>query len=240
MRIGESLHPREHAERHPKIAAVFQSLRDGVPLGGFAATAERFRHAGDTVALVAHLRQRPGELWRRADDTLRHAVDPTPVVRALVETVDRASLPLLLQVGAQLPLRDVRWPVRVFFPAGAFFVAPSAKDRRAALSPETTAPIVAAIEAELLSRFAVLPPVRSAVIDEAIASIVVPFNERTAARSAVVLPRGSTLRVPESDKVRLFLHWCEPRGATPPTSTCRSRSTTRMGDTGVCRTTRVT
>jgi hypothetical protein len=210
VRMGEALHPGEYATRHPRAAAAFARLRSGAPSGGFAATAERLRHAGDTPALVGHLRTRPGELWRRADDTLRHAADPSPVVAALRDTVSAASLPLLLQVANQLPRRHAKWPVRVYFPAAAYFVAPSTYDKRARLSPDVTSPLVETIERELLARFARLPSFEHAVLDEAIRKVVVPFNERTAARAAIVLPRGSQVVVPEADLVRLFLHWCEP------------------------------
>jgi len=40
--------------------------------------------------------------------------------------------------------------------------------------------------------------------------VIAPFNERTASRSAVSLPRGSRIAVPQGKLVRLFLHWCEP------------------------------
>jgi hypothetical protein len=68
------------------------------------------------------------------------------------------------------------------------------------------------LEDELLRRFADKPGVETCVIDEALADVVVPFNERTASRAAVSLPRGSRIAVPPGEVVRLFLHWCEPEG----------------------------
>lgn len=50
------------------------------------------------------------------------------------------------------------------------------------------------------------------MIDEALRDVMVPWNERTAARSAVALPRGSRVPVPEGETLRLLLHWCRPRG----------------------------
>lgn len=210
IRVAEALHPGEYAARHPRVATAFAGLRRGEPVPSFAAVAERLRAAGDVAALVAHLRARPGELWRRADDTLRDTADPAPVLAALVDTVGAVPVPLLLQVGTHLRARDGRAPVRVWFPAGPQFLAPSAPDRRPPLPPNDN--LRRAIDAELLARFARLPRFGGAVLDEAVARVVVPFNERTAARAAVALPRGSTVDVPPGDLVRLFLHWCEPDG----------------------------
>jgi radical SAM protein with 4Fe4S-binding SPASM domain len=46
--------------------------------------------------------------------------------------------------------------------------------------------------------------------DEALRRVPVPFNERTASRAAVSLPRGARVAIPDGKQVRLFLHWCEP------------------------------
>src|SRR5215469_12437588 len=88
----------------------------------------------------------------------------------------------------------------------------SGPDQRSLLSCQTIKPALAAINAELLRRFSTKAPFDDCVIDEQLREIVVPFNERTASPSAVALPRGSRVSVPASKLVRLFLHWCEPKG----------------------------
>lgn len=207
--VGERLHPGEYADRFPRAHRAFEVAR-GAKVVTFAAEAERLREAGDVPALTRHLATRPGELWRRADDTLRRAADPAPVLAALTRTMSEVPLPLLLSLSTLLPPRDAPWPVRVFFPKGAFFHAPSAPDRRRPLPRTVTGPLVAAIEGELLARLGRLPRLPVAVIDSATEGVVVPFNERTAARGAVALPRGSSVALPEGERLRLFLHWCEP------------------------------
>jgi hypothetical protein len=67
-----------------------------------------------------------------------------------------------------------------------------------------------AIEAELLRRFSAKAAFADGLIDEGLRTIIVPFNESTASRSAVSLPRGSRIPVPPGKWVRLFLHWCQP------------------------------
>ena len=92
----------------------------------------------------------------------------------------------------------------------------STTDERAVLPRRAIEPAVNAITAELLRRFAEKPAFSQCVIDEALRTVVVPFNERTASSAAVSLTRGSRIRVPADKTVRLFLHWCQPaaRGRT--------------------------
>lgn len=102
--------------------------------------------------------------------------------------------------------------MRVFWPKGQVTKGTSAPDRRAPLTPRAIAAAGHAVEHELLARFAARPGFATCVIDEALRDIVVPFNERTASRAAVSLPRGSRVALPASKVVRLFLHWCQPEG----------------------------
>lgn len=206
--VGEVLHPGEYATRYPRAKRAFDVARGDVEGVSYGARVDRLR--GDTAALAALLRTRPGELWRRADAELRRAADPQPLVDALVDTIGAVALPLLLTQSTQLGLRGAPWPVRVYFPKGEQFKAPSAPDVRPPLPLEITERLVAAIDAELVLRFGRLPRVGTAVIDAAIADIPVPFNERTAARASVVLPRGASVELPEGERLRLFLHWCQP------------------------------
>jgi hypothetical protein len=83
-------------------------------------------------------------------------------------------------------------------------------DRRPPLDADVITRASATVTAELLRRFGALAPIEDLVVDGALSQVMVPFNERTASRSAVALPRGSTIRVPREKKARLFVHWCQP------------------------------
>ncbi|MBK9370865.1 MAG: hypothetical protein IPN01_31990 [Deltaproteobacteria bacterium] len=230
--VGERLHPYELAERFPVIARAFVTLRGttgpladaligtsdtvhrdakGRPaLSTFRGVAERLLRAKDVAGLTAHLRARPGELARRLDLLLR--LDPTSRApdEAILAVAERLTTPMLLTLTTALARRHEAGPDRVFFPATPLFNAPSAKDTRPLLSAERVGPIIEGLERTLLTRLARLDPVQDAVIDESLAQIIVPFNERTASVSAVNLPRGSSLALPEGPLLRLFMHWCQP------------------------------
>lgn len=218
---GEFLHPHEHAKRFPRVARAFQVVRKFAPDGtrapafrGFKARIEAAAAAGDAPAMVRLLRDRPGELGRRLDHTLRvagadvHAV--AEVVGAFQGAAPRLSTPLLLTLYRYLPARARRVERRVYWPKGAVTTGFWAPDERKPLTADAIGAAMHAVTAELLRRFADKPALDTVVIDEALRQVMVPFNERTAARSAVALPRGSVVPVPRDKIVRMFLHWCQP------------------------------
>ena len=219
--VGERLHPHEFAARCPALARAFALARGRAPDGapaprfvGFHAAVENAARAGDAAAMSAALRPRPGELGRRLDFALRVAgADVRARAQVLADfaaAAPRLSTPLLLSLQAALPTRDRALPVRIFWPKGQVSKATSTPDRRATLDPRAIAEARATVEAELLRRFADKPRFERAVIDEALRGVVVPFNERTASKAAVALPRGSQIGLPPGKVARLFLHWCEP------------------------------
>ena len=221
--VGEFLHPGEYRKRFPKVARAFEVVRKKNPEGvaaprfyGFYGRVERAAAAGDASAMGAVLATRPGELGRRFDHLMRVAGDDEAAIDEALATfvghVGDYSSPVLLTLLSVLPTRAKRAKRRVFWPKGEVAKGVSVKDTRPPLPARVITASVAAIRSELLRRFAALPSFDTALVDDALANIIVPFNERTASPSAVNLPRGSKVALPEGKTMRLFLHWCEPKG----------------------------
>jgi hypothetical protein len=218
--VGEFLHPGEYAKRYPKVARAFTFVRKKGPDGlvadrfrGFYAQVELAAARRDSAAMAELLLQRPGELGRRFDHLLRVAGSDeravAEAVAAFQSKIGSYSLPVLLTLYGVLPTRARRAKRRMFWPKGEVANGVSTSDKRPPLSPAIIDAARRPIEAELLRRFAAHPEFETAIVDEALASIIAPFNERTASPSAVNLPRGSTVTVPPSKVLRMFLHWCE-------------------------------
>lgn len=220
---GEFLHPHEYAKRYPKVARAFQVVRKFAPDGTkapafhtFAGKLEIAAKAGDVAAFMSLLRERPGELGRRFDHALRVAGkkdEPSQqlVLEGFTRAVPRLSTPVLLTLFGLLPRRTRRAANRVYWPKGLVTTGVSRPDERPTLPQAIVDPAVATITAELLRRFAEKPAWDNAVIDAALRRVMVPFNERTASRAAISLPRGSIVTVPREKLVRMFLHWCQPK-----------------------------
>ncbi len=219
--VGEFIHPHEYATRFPKVARAFLVVRKKGPDGtaaphfeGWYARLEQAVNAKDADAMLKTLAERPGELARRLDHALRVADSETArnkVIATFNARVGAFGTPVLVTLRAHLPKRQAKADIRIFWPKGRVSTGVSAPDERSVLPCQTIEPVIRAIDAELLRRFADKASFQDCMIDEQLREIVVPFNERTASKSAVSLPRGSRVSVPAGKLVRLFLHWCQPK-----------------------------
>lgn len=220
--VGEFLHPHEYARRFPTMARGFQIVRGKAPDGTLAPAFQTYygklaaaAEAHDAAAMVALLRERPGELARRFDHVLRIAGDDAAAVAAVMAAFEASAggfaTPVLLTLRSILPTRVRPAKPRVYWPKGAVATGYAAEDTRPALRADVIASARKQIDGELVRRFAAKPAYPTALLDAALRDIIVPFNERTASRAAIALPRGSRVAVPRSKLVRMFLHWCEPQ-----------------------------
>lgn len=207
--VGEFLHPGEYKSRFPKVMHAFDVVRGEAKARTWASRVEAALHARDLATLVPLLAQRPGSFARRFDHVLRIAGDLAPaVVDALA--IDQLATPMLVGLHAHLPRRTTKAPIRVYWPAGKVATGIAAADERALLPAAVVARAIERIDRELLNRFATKPRFESAIVDDALRTVIVPFNERTASDSAVTLPRGTQIMLPAKKWMRLFLHWCQP------------------------------
>ncbi|BAJ31996.1 MULTISPECIES: MXAN_6230/SCO0854 family RING domain-containing protein [Kitasatospora] len=186
---------------------------------GFAARVEGLLAVGDTSGALAELAHRPGELVRRLHHLLRvHEImapgtpPPAELSAVLARALPRVGPGPLLGAYGRLRGPRAAGERRLYFPRGLVSLAHGRADHGTAVPARSSAPVVAAIEAELLRRSAATLPERPevALLDEALTGMSVPFAERSAARALVSVPRGSRLPLPPGERLRLFLHWTQP------------------------------
>ncbi|MEV0320571.1 MXAN_6230/SCO0854 family RING domain-containing protein [Streptomyces sp. NPDC050658] len=174
----------------------------------------------DTTAAAGLLRERPGELLRRLDLLLARSGSvtlPEPVGEALAHALPGTAPGPLLGAFGQLKIRNIPGHRRVFFPRGRVTKAYAVEDRRPPLPSRVAGRAGELIEAEAVRRLATGCSEDErydlAVLDASLADLPVPFAERASAASLVAVPRGSSLPMPaDSETVRLFLHWLQPKG----------------------------
>lgn len=212
IRLGERLHPGESAERHPQAAADFAALRAGRRADSFNSRVEGALERRDHAQAIAVLRDRPGELARRMDMLSRGDVDAQAAIDAFAACADKVSTPVLLQVMTHFRHRAEPRDLRVFFPKGQVAKVFAMRDRVPPVGAEAASRIVDACEQALLRRFASLPPLGAAYLDPALSRFLVPFSQRSAAKSLRTIVRGSRVPLPECSTLRFFLWWRNARG----------------------------
>ncbi|WP_367045235.1 MXAN_6230/SCO0854 family RING domain-containing protein [Streptomyces sp. Je 1-332] len=183
-RVGEILHPFEHAHRHARVALAFAVLRgtriDDSALSDVllaeAARHEDVRIAGDrlristwqgrveeaigrwdTTAAAGLLRERPGDLLRRLDVLLARSGSttlPESVGEALAEALPRSGPGPLLGAYGRMKVRAVPGHRRVFFPRGRVTRAYAVDDERPPLPSRVAGRTGELIEAEAVRRLA--------------------------------------------------------------------------------------
>ncbi|SEK15658.1 MULTISPECIES: TerD family protein [unclassified Variovorax] len=212
-RLGEVLHPGEHAKRFPAAAAAFDGVRNGVRPQGFNHHIERQLETRAIDEALALLPTRPGDFARRLDHVLRIASQPGAVLARFGEVAHQASTAVLLQAMVHFRRRGAH-ALRSFFPKGETASVFAIEDTREPL-PEGVAERAAALcEAALLQRFAALPPLGRCHVDAALRNYLVPFSQRSASKALRTLVRGSRLPMPDANIVRLFLWWKNGRART--------------------------
>ncbi len=211
IRLGERLHPGESAARHPQTAVDFAGLRAGRRADSFNSRVEGALERRDHARAIAVLRDRPGELARRMDVLSRGDADAQAAIDAFAACADKVSTPVLLQVMTHFRHRVEPRDLRVFFPKGQVAKVFAMRDGVPPVGAEVAARIVAVCEQALLRRFASLPPLGAAYLDPALSRFLVPFSQRSAAKSLRTIVRGSRLPLPECSTLRFFLWWRNAR-----------------------------
>ncbi|WP_030784578.1 MXAN_6230/SCO0854 family RING domain-containing protein [Streptomyces sp. NRRL S-920] len=210
--LGEVL--LTEAARHDSVRLVGDRLR----VVTWQSRVEEALGRWDVTAAAGLLRERPGELLRRLGlllDRSGAATLPEPVGEALAHALPRTAPGPLLGAYGQLKIRTAPGHRRVFFPRGRVTKAFAVEDHRPPLPARVAGRAGELIEAEAVRRLAAREGERYdvAVLDASLADLPVPFAERASAASLVAVPRGSSLPMPtDSERVRLFLHWLQPKG----------------------------
>ncbi|MGN7358973.1 TerD family protein [Paenibacillus sp. SAF-054] len=217
IRLGEILHPSEYKHRYMRCEEAFDILRNDKPFTTFNGSVELAFQYDQIWNALDLLMQRPGEFARRLDQLLRSTEYAEYVVLAFGEVASRVSTPVLLQVKNHFAHRQERQNLRVFFPKGNVAKAFAVPDKLPGIDEAACADIVHCCEDTLIQRFAALPPLGKAYVDERLKDYHVPFSQRSASKALHTLVRGSRVPMPEGDTIRFFNWWKEGEVGGKPT-----------------------
>ena len=207
IRLGERLHPGEFAAPFPQAAADFADLRAGRRADSFNSRIEAALVQRDQAGALTLLRERPGEFARRLDVLSRGDADADATIAAFAERADAVSTPVLLQAMTHFRHRGSPRDLRIFFPKGQIAKLFAMRDRVAPLGPDVAERLAEVCERALLRRFSSLAPLGSCYLDPRLSQYLVPFSQRSAAKSLRTIVRGSRLPLPECTTLRFFLWW---------------------------------
>jgi hypothetical protein len=201
-RLGERLHPHEHA-RYPGAQAVFAVARGERVVRSFASRVEAAYAGGDVLAVANLLSSAPGVLLRGLDRLLS-AAGPGEV-GAVLDTV-RAVVPrvsgrVLLSVREHFGNRRSAGGQRIFVNRTGRGVA--VPDVRPLLDDDVIGTLLSIVDEEVRGR---LPEVGRLTVDDEVLDIAVPTSDKGRHDGAGVLPRGSESAV-DGTLVRFFTYW---------------------------------
>lgn len=209
IRLGEILHPSEYKQRYVRCEEAWDILRNNKPVTTFNSSVElaiKYKQVWDALDLLI---KRPGEFARRLDQLLRGTEHTEYVALAFGEVAGQVSTPVLLQVKNHFANRVDSPELRVFFPKGNVAKAFAIPDTLPEIDSRACQDIVDVCEQALIGRFAELPPLGNAYVDERLKSYNVPFSQRSASKALHTLVRGSRLPMGEGDTIRFFSWWKE-------------------------------
>ena len=206
-RLGERLHPGDYAQQFPKTYAAFEVLRNDKPFSTFNRVIERYLLEKIAGACAGQRQHGHRDLARRLDHLLRLGGESAPVIDAFREAAERVATPVLLQVLTHFQHRQQPLPLRSFFPKGEVAKVFATTRPLPPLPKGTAESVVAICRDTLVKRFARLPRLGKCYLQPELRNFLVPFSQRSAAKSLRTLVRGSRLPLPDSRVIRFFLWW---------------------------------
>lgn len=209
LRIGEILHPFEHkGEEYRKVYEAFDILRNRHKPRFFNTKVEDAVDKKDVESAIVLLKARPGEFARRLDKLLRDNPDQADKIAAgFAEVATKVATPLLLHVKTHFEERN-RDKLRAYMPKGAACRMNTIPDEVTPLAQPIADRMVAVCADALHQIYAERPKMGKVYVDKALKNYVVPFSQRSASDTSMILTRGSRLPIDRKAKViRSFIWW---------------------------------
>ena len=212
VRLGEILHPMEYKNKYPKVADVFNKIRNEKVKSWYGILNDAFNTSLEKGLKV--LSQRPGEFSRRIDWLVRTYPDNLDLImKYLSEALKGTSNKVLFEVYNHFENRLEPVKNRSIMIKGA------RKRTELPSLPAVPKKTVEKIHTELFTtlrdKFSKLDPLGNCWIDEELKKIPLPTNMRSMNFSAKPVIRGQRVPLdnPDAKVIRPFVHWMDKNGS---------------------------
>lgn len=207
LEIGRYLHPFEYQKKYPRVAAVFDALRNGT-IETYASKTEHLLAVKEMEALLKHLEKRPGIYARKLHEVLRAFPHDLELVLASFEkNIQQVALKNLLILKTYFAsINDAEYRVVVnkkakmkVLPNNAFAAFSELEIDKILLC------INKAIQQQLTLRESWEE--ERVWIDPALMKYTIPFQQRKASDGILTVGKGSRIKVDFDKVLRLFVYW---------------------------------
>ena len=214
LALGEVIHPGSYKNKYPNAFEMFDVIRNSPKsIETFNSKLEFLleNKSEKFDELLAHLSHRPGEFVRRLDYLLANSDDSHKLLDAFNSVIQSVTTKMLLVLRQHLRSRCERKDFRYFIPKGQISKIQFRSESLNPLDKETVDKFVEVITSELQNRFQKSEKslTGNVFIDENLKNSLIPLSERSASDNLDSVPRGSKLKVPDSDVLRFFVYWKE-------------------------------
>ena len=207
IRLGERLHVGEYAKRYPKAYRAFEKLRNGEKIQTYGGSLEFALEQKDIHLALRLLKERPGEFARKLDCLLRNFAEKELVFQAFEQIATKVATPVLLQVREHFLHRN-DGDLRVYFPKGKLSQAKYIETPLIKIDDQYCTRIVEICEDALMEHFEKEGSMGKVYVGDAMKNYLVPFNQRSASKSAKVIVPGSHMPIGKDTKaIRGFIWW---------------------------------
>jgi stress response protein SCP2 len=207
LEIGRYLHPSEYAKQFPRVAHVFDALRNG-KIETYNSKIEQLIAQKEVHVLLQHLNKKPGVFARRLHEVLRRFPEQLEVILfAFEEKIDQVALKNLLVLDNYFDTINEAACRTIINKKGKMKVLNN--NAFGALTDLELNKIITVIKTAIHNQLAQRENWREEKIwiDERLTDYTVPLQQRKAMDGLLTVGRGTRVEIDLSKVLRLFVYW---------------------------------
>lgn len=210
--VGEMLHPGDYANRYQSALKFFNTLRND-KVKSWYSLVEKAYSQKDIKAIVNLLKERPGELARRLERTLRLSYkvnEPSEtLLDAFAEVAKDIDNTILLQLAQHFVDKATKTStVRSFMIKGCTSKVYAMDETRDKLNVQDCILIASICNETLFNKYKEKESLGKVYMSNDLNGYTVPLKLRNASKQMNTLARGSRIVIPEdANVIRMYTWW---------------------------------